>query len=152
MNPYVGEIFTRIFLFPTGKEMCLCGKIKNLILCAWRFALTPFRSVVVFISDFFAPFFRKTVNFLFFVSLDTLKTRERSCIRQAENLIQAQWANCNGTVSCRVFQTTSFCCCRYLYYIFSCIRGFPASTCIAVFSAKRSSRGTLRNKEYRGRK
>ena len=66
VNPYVGEIFTRIFLFPIGKEMCLCGKIKNLILCARRFALTPFRSVVVFISDFFAPFFRKTVNFLFF--------------------------------------------------------------------------------------
>ena len=26
VNPYVGEIFTRIFLFPIGKEMCLCRK------------------------------------------------------------------------------------------------------------------------------
>lgn len=67
--------------------MCLCGKIKNLILCVWRFALTPFRSVVVFISDFFAPFFRKTVNFLFFVSLDKCVTQKRkhACDKKTVN-------------------------------------------------------------------
>ena len=58
VNPYVGEIFTRIFLFPIGKEMCLCRKNENLILCSWRCAFTPFRSVIVFISDFFAPFLK----------------------------------------------------------------------------------------------
>lgn len=53
----------------------------------WRFALTPFRSVVVFISDFFAPFFRKTVNFLFFVSLDKCVTQKRkhACDKKTVN-------------------------------------------------------------------
>ena len=34
-------------------------KLKNLILCAWRFALAAFQVGDSFISDFFAPFCKK---------------------------------------------------------------------------------------------
>ena len=72
-EPISGRDFYTDFFIPYRKGDVLMWKNKKLNIVFVAYALTPFRSVVVFISDFFAPFFRKTVNFSIFVSLDIQK-------------------------------------------------------------------------------
>ena len=61
VNPYVGEIFTRIFYSLSERRCVYVEKIRNLILCTWHCALTPFRSVVVLSATFLRPFVRKKI-------------------------------------------------------------------------------------------